>query len=878
MIDIKKQYTDDPLLDEIIYDVSLMAVECILKNPTEVSNNETLESLENYNLYESCINKTVDFSMFDYEEEDLVSCPLIQTSKIEYYSTYIDELNDNAKAYLLEKKSKQFMDNYIEMNNYYRMLNGLPDYGTKGLSIARCGVDLTPYGITVLDPKNTYIQDLSSLNIDLLDSEGVLDEIYDKNKKYKYLKYIGKRKIDFHTARQASNFSLLYTPQSSNSEVYIKFLERLDINRGYFISCFYSDAYKLDNDYFDSYMIFLIIMNSMIDMIALSPEYLIKREIFDLRTVEYILESNGVAFFPDIPMKYQKRLVRNLNKLIKYKSSDKNIVDICSLFGFDDIQTFKYYLHKNRNMSNGEYVDKTTTDSDNNVVPDLLENYTLKFIRVPMDGELDDSIRNSENYYNYEDITSQDPTWNGPYNANDVKKKILEQEFNVVRTKYISIDTVTEMTNLAFELPYFINMIMNVSPNDVDISKLSLYCAPISATSTFNLLDIFVYLYSLMYEYYGVEDSILYDRSKILYITGFNFDADLSELATYLANNKYTLKDLGIDGFVVPTKYLSFTQLVNIYTGNKDVYDHVIHCMRHADNKRIYDIYKKIYDSLMISKLNTTVFTLPDGTVASTYAEYLKFKNSVLYSSIMDMRSVSEDTKQDTISAMINNVCDIIHDYLGSVDLRYIFTNLPSISIDYVRKYMEEVIRFFKSYRVSMLNVGSIYKIEDKVDRPTLIDQIFYTADLYYKLHLQLDEKYKLGLDVSYNDNIKPEDKIYIDIVRILDMYYQDKLGYNDLYSYISAMNPSDKINPKDIIYQLSKIMERSDLVIPEDRIKFMNILTTKLDKYTIKDNVYIDVFTFRDLYIDSILDANNIPRERIPIIDSIYNLTYTTD
>ena len=78
---------------------------------------------------------------------------------------------------------------------------------------------------------------------------------------------------------------------------------------------------------------------------------------------------------------------------------------------------------------------------------------------------------------------------------------------------------------------------------------------------------------------------------------------DLSELATYLANNRYTLKDLGIDGFVVPTKYLSFTQLVNIYTGNKDVYDHVIHCMRHADNKRIYDIYKKIFWGIFIKRV-----------------------------------------------------------------------------------------------------------------------------------------------------------------------------------------------------------------------------------------------------------------------------------
>ena len=31
-------------------------------------------------------------------------------------------------------------------------------------------------------------------------------------------------------------------------------------------------------------------------------------------------------------------------------------------------------------------------------VEDLLNNYSLKFIRVPMDGELDDAIRNPENY------------------------------------------------------------------------------------------------------------------------------------------------------------------------------------------------------------------------------------------------------------------------------------------------------------------------------------------------------------------------------------------------------------------------------------------------------------------------------------------------
>ena len=833
MISIKKQYTDDPLLDQIIYDVSLMAIECVLKNPTEVENNETLESLENFNLYESCIKGTASFNLFDYDVSDLKSCPLIPDSMINHYLLYMDELSDNAKAYILNKRKKRFIDEYVEMNNYYRMLSGKPNYGTKGLSIDKCGVDLSKYGINISDPKNTYMEDLSPTEIDLLDSEDVIDAIYENNKSYKYLKYLGRRKVDFYTARKASNFSVLYIPQSSNSEVYSKFIERLDINRVYFINCFYSDAYKMGNDYFDSYMIFMIIVNSMLDMITLSHEYIIKREIFDLRTVQYILESNGVKFFSDIPMKYQKRLVRNLNLLIKYKSSDKNIVDICSLFGFDDIETFKYYLHKNRNKdSDGNYINNTKLDDDGNEIDDVESNYNLKFIRVPLDSDLDDCIRNSENYYDYEYITEFDKTWNGPYDPSYIKKKLLEEEFNVVRTKYISIDTVTEMTNLAFELPYFINMIMNVSSDEVDMSKLYMYCAPINPTASFNILDIFVYLYSLMYEYYDIEDDIIYDTSNILYIQGFNFEADMNELATYVEEKHFTLKDLGVDGFMIPTKYLSFAQLVNIYTNNKNIYDHVVYNLRNADNKRIYDIYKKIYDSLMITKINTQVYKLPDGNVANTYSEYLKFKNVILYNSIMKLRELPEESKQYTISTMINNVCDVVYDYLGSDDLKYIFSNLPAVSMDYVKKYMQSVISFFKSYRITMLNVGSIYKFKDK-GKPTIIDEIFYNCDLEYKLLFDFQEN-------VYNDT---------------SLSYKEK---------------------NEAIDQLLYILYKNDKNSTSDKLNYLKVVIDKLDQMKIQDKVYISSTTFKDIYIDSVLESLGIKQEKVPIRDTIYSIKYT--
>ena len=70
----------------------------------------------------------------------------------------------------------------------------------------------------------------------------------------------------------------------------------------------------------------------MVDMIIELLEYIIKREVFDYRMVQVLFESNGIEYFPEIPFRYQKALISNLNKLIKYKSTTVDIVDICNLF------------------------------------------------------------------------------------------------------------------------------------------------------------------------------------------------------------------------------------------------------------------------------------------------------------------------------------------------------------------------------------------------------------------------------------------------------------------------------------------------------------------------------------------------------------------
>ena len=45
MIDIQRQYTENPILDELTYQISIMAIDCVLKDQNEADQYETEESV-----------------------------------------------------------------------------------------------------------------------------------------------------------------------------------------------------------------------------------------------------------------------------------------------------------------------------------------------------------------------------------------------------------------------------------------------------------------------------------------------------------------------------------------------------------------------------------------------------------------------------------------------------------------------------------------------------------------------------------------------------------------------------------------------------------------------------------------------------------------
>lgn len=825
-----KVFTDNPLLDEIVYNARQIATGVIVKDSDKADQNETLESIQNGDVLIAINNGTIHFDSF-YYDADLLSRYYVSTDTIRKYSMDNSLIPDSDKPSLLKIAVDLFMQNFEEQNNYYRMLHGLPAFDKmydeenpwEGLWIDQTKInDMGVTSIQYVSPiklNDDYvlIHELSLSIKNILFETGTCESIVDDSNTLgswnltkddvMYLMHIGDREVDYYDARSAERFALLYCPRSDAEEVRRRFKDLYEANRLYLLYTMYSPAYKFRSDYYDNFMMIFLIIQTIIDMVIELPEYIIRRDIFDTRTCKYIFESNGVKYFKDIPLKYQIALVKNLNKLIKFKSTDKCIVDIVSLFGIDNIEVFRYYIMKDRNVINnpGEdpiYLDHTITTTDtlgnDTISEDNQKNYELRFIKVPLMGNYDEHIRTDSSIYSYDSMIESDAYWIGDKNYDIVKEDIKNLDFTVLRSKYYSVEAVIDLAKRNFELTYFINMLLY---NRVDLSALKVNLPNISTTRKFDIVDAILTLYSLSYIYYGVEDTILDSRAKAATILGFNMEADMAKISSWLYENHIglTLKDLHVDTFSVPEdgKTYSFNELQDMFLSNKDCYDHIRTVLRNPPSKDIYDAYKFLEKALLTTSRNMEYFLVGDNEIvdeykslgyktkfinipiqdkytnpndydrdmkwliesiedtdlcfdmdsnfdenhifnlytkdssnntiknigtaqmAYTYREFLRYKDPALSSFINQIVSIRNiENRQEACVNAIQSITSYIKDYIDNdiINLDTVFSGLPSISLDFIKKYVEEVVDFFKSFKIFIHGSSILYLINDKYD------------------------------------------------------------------------------------------------------------------------------------------------------------------
>ena len=832
---VEQVYTENPYVDILVYYTKILGLDTVLKMKNVADSKETLESLANAEKYIACMEGTYIWSIFDsFSETTLrksgfIGAPLAQAMINK------ESIPQNMRQTVMDNAAEEFVTNYEEMNDYYRMLYGLPPMGYEK-------VYLTDYALPadVNIDLSVPVHEMSQDDIYILDQDGALEFMYEQDPENRgYLFYLDK-KISPYAARKAPAFAPVYVPTIDSTEISDEYKDRLEINRKYAIATVYSEAYRFESDYYDNFIAVFILLNTMMDMISRVQEFIARKEVFDLRTCRYIFEANGVPFFPEIPLRYQIRMVKNLHQLLKYKSTPHCMVEICSLFGFENITIFKYYLLRVRKPGiNG---------NDYSFTGDPNQDFDLKFVKIPIDEPMDEYIRDPAYQVDYDEITAGDATWDGGLDHNDVKLEHKRLNFNYTRTKYLSVDSIYDLSKIAIQQAYFFNMLYD----NVEVEKqINVNVPVISDARGINVCDLFIFLTVLSYKYYGIQDRILDTASKVLYVYGFNFHANLAELSTELDKMAADHRSIitraraitkrltweqddtakqALEDFILPEGQIpSFNQLMNIFTNNLDIRDILAEGMRNADNKRVYEMFKLLYDSLMVMELTMDHFSDPetgelyrDEDGNATYQEFLRHKDPILYYKLVEIDMIDDhESKLQQIGNLIDSAVFALEEYIDSEKFSGIFHHLPVVSVDAIKEYIQMVIDFYKSYKVHFLGVNTLYQFDDKFDGwVQIIDDIFEKNILYWKDDLVpiIDRIGSQWNNMTKYDKVNIREKIYMDISTWVYHDFVDRAWLKDVFLFMNRYFFDDEVEIRDAIQSVLMRMDMEEIVPMIDR------------------------------------------------------------
>lgn len=349
---------------------------------------------------------------------------------------------------------------------------------------------------------------------------------------------------------------------------------------------------------------------------------------------------------------------------------------------------------------------------------DYSKDIDLKFVKIPLKAKTDTTyLKNKTNTKSYDGITLSDKFWDGQDNqANaheEIKSQILKQQFNYARTKYMTLEYLVSLADMSFEISYFYNMLYDdVFREDL----LTIKVPTISPNKNFKLSHIFCYMTALAYMYSKVDDTIMDTPTKVLYVKGFNFKTDLGTLKNYILDQRRLPSDFDVFDFINPSEQIpSIDKFVDIYKNNKEVWKTICYGMTEARNYDIYKIWKKLYDSLMVWQFNLEFFKLSNGKVSNTFTEFLKEKDNVLYVSLKTISSISDpETRENAIITMISDIVYILEEYINTKEFKYLYSQFPGVSGQYVLQYLFTMINFFKSYKVVLNQMNIQFIIDDK--------------------------------------------------------------------------------------------------------------------------------------------------------------------
>lgn len=822
------------LIDSIFRDLRKIINSITVKYENKARQFETVDSKRESDLYLYAAQKMDSFNT--YQRFDLQAIINAGVSDIDLAIKYVNDkylIPRSLRDRVVEEQRKIIVDSYVEKNNYYRMLNGKPDI--EDINFIYVDTDIC---IELGLNPNTPIHEYTNEEISLLESNGYLKPIIEANPTKKYLNYLGKNAISIVFARSAKNFTILRMTNDIPDAFNEDFNTTYNQCREYYMSVIYNRNFGKQYEYYDNFIAMMIMVMTIQRLISNTFKYGIEYDFYDLASIKMIFDAYRVPFIQNLPIDYQRILIRNLNTLLRYKGTDKVLYDICSLLGLDNIKIYKYFLfkeHRFDDQGNPIFATKEIVTEDGvKIVPDYETMYKLFFQSVELrERNLALALSDNTNILDYTQVVIEDPYW---WDEDDeLKKTIYESEFNFIESKYLSMNVMYKLTEMLFEISYIFNMLIDKKD---ELNTVTIKLPRMFEDKDINLFDITVLLCALIAKKTNMAGNIIHTPSKTLTVMGFNFNLDFRIIRNEIRNNKY-LDHSEINKYLENLTISTPADVNRIYANIRDLNDFLVEKLSSVQTIEEYHAYRKLYDTLMVTQHMENLFRKSDGEVAETFIEYLWDRDHM-------MAQFVEEVETDLIGEYVEHILFRLNQLV--TDLKYLHIINESNSL--LLNAAVTLIRFFKSYTTDLTSFNILYLLDSRYfNMIRVIGKIKSMTKTFAQTDTGLIMKYadsvKVGVGLSEKDFLELLDFIHMTSnIKLSDQQlledgldgievrsqFKNLLKLNDNIGLFVTMFLKDILSPYERQEFLCTILHKDPMTF-FDIIKSMNV------GFTLKDS-----------------------------------------
>lgn len=863
-------------IDYIYNDLRKILESVVVKYDSKAKDGESVESRRDSDRYINAMNQTDNFRSYSKFSKDAIrNCGIFNEETVEIYHADKYKIPEYLRNRVVTEERFLIIENYVERNNYYRELIGLPDLDDDDfvyLPLELCNKHNVSFGVPIHEYGDDQIYKLERTVLPSL-----IEQYPDKG----YLKYLGSNKVDLIKARQANNFEIINCSMTQETVFLNTFFDAYMSCREYFTSVIYVKEFSKMYDLYDNFIAMNIMLMCIQRVMVNTLKIGIDRDFYDLHSIQSLFNSYGLPFFEALPINYQRSIMKNLNMLLRYKSTDKVLYDISTILYFDRIQIFKYFLMKERKFDkHGNplflYKEIENENGEKEIVEDIEKMYSFHFQSTDvLERNTALALENDQTKLSFEEVTENDPFW---WNDEDVQKLLYEQEFNYVETKYLGVNVMYRITETLFESVYALNMLADKKFSSTDSLFISLEKITNEKVSVF---DAVIALFALTSKKCGMKGNIIHQPSQVLSVLGFDFKANFDEIIEQVKANPHIPSE--IVKYLINIDITSAQDINDMYYNLRWLGDFLTERMTSTKSIKEYRACSDLYKTLMIKEYTTDILVKQNGEVASTYLDYLYDKN-------VKLAEFVNSCSKDNTDVYIRHILGKINELIPQLEHMSTIEGSDNIMIDALLKLIE----FFKSYTVDLDSLNVLYVMDNKyynmirmIHDINLIDKVIQKNENSFReyfdniaTHVKLDGKdqltylHKCFIEKAALFKYLHEvfDKEYIDktlgltsiptlkgddferVSKIIESF--DETYLDSMQEYHININMKNKYTMKEIIRELLVnifIKDSSAMNLYND------VLTIQCkDNYVYKINIDEFVVFFGKLYIDEYLTTEH--------------------